>query len=127
MKRTFIKAFIIGLVIGVISLFLTGCNHTNNRDQVMPVFKINEKQNFISLVAYMRDAKNVSQATKDEVVRRIESSGFGYICEHDRCFMYRGQVKVQIQPDHIYIEYPDKTYQRVWDTNQAADMLYNLS
>ena len=123
------------ILLGLVAVALAGCSKsvafttTVHRepvsDRLVNQRIIEEKTNFINLVFFMRDTKTVSVESKNEVIRRIEMSGFGYICEHDRCFMHRGQVKVQIQPDHIYMEFPDKSYKRIWDTSLAADMIYS--
>jgi hypothetical protein len=122
------------ILIGLVSLVLAGCSRSVAYtvvhrppvdDRVVNQKIIQERTNFLNLVMFMRDTKTVSSESKTEVIRRIELAGFGYICEHNRCFMHRGQMKVQIQPDHIYIEYPDRSTKRVWDTTTAADMIYN--
>lgn len=85
---------------------------------------IEQRQNFIDLVLFVRDSKNASYSAKDEALTRIRASGFDYICEHNNCFMYRNQLKVQIHSDHIWIQYPDKSYKRLWDTSVAVDQIY---
>jgi hypothetical protein len=122
------------ILLGLVSLVLAGCSRSVafttvvNREpvseRIVNQHIIEERTNFFNLVMFMRDTKTVSIESKNEVIRRIESAGFGYICEHDRCFMYRDRLKVQIQPDHIYMEFPDKSYKRIWDTTVAADLIY---
>lgn len=121
------------ILLGLVSLVLAGCSRSVAYtvvhrppvdDRIVNQRILEERTNFLNLVMFMRDTKTVSVESKNEVIRRIESAGFGYICEHNRCFMHRGQVKVQIQPDHIFIEYPDRSYKRIWDVTVAADLIY---
>jgi len=121
------------ILLGLVSLVLSGCSksvaytvvHRPPVDErVVNQRIIEERTNFFNLVLFMRDTKTLSVNSKNEALRRIESAGFGYICEHNRCFMHRGQMKTQIQPDHIFIEFPDKSYKRIWDVTVAADLIY---
>jgi hypothetical protein len=131
MEREIMKKLIL---LSLVCVALAGCSRSVAfttvvhrepvSDRVVNQRIIEERTNFLNLVMFMRDTKTVSSESKNEVIRRIESAGFGYICEHDRCFMYREKLKVQIQSDHIFIEYPDRTYKRIWDTTVALDMIY---
>ena len=121
------------ILLGLLYVVLSGCSrsvaytvvHREPVDErVVNQRIIEERTNFFNLVLFMRDTKTLSVNSKNEALRRIESAGFGYICEHNRCFMHRGEVKVQIQPDHIFIEYPDRSHKRIWDVTVAAGLIY---
>ena len=103
------------ILLGLVSLVLAGCSRSvaytvvhrpSVDDRIVNQRIIEERTNFLNLVMFMRDTKTVSVESKNEVIRRIESAGFGYICEHNRC------------------EYPDRSYKRIWDVTVAADLIY---
>ena len=114
------------ILLGLLSVVLAGCSKSvAYHSSVVDYRVLEERTNFLNLVVFMRNTKTFSSESKTEAIQRIESAGFGYICEHNRCFMHRGQMKVQIQSDHIFIEYPDNSYKHIWDTNMAADIIYS--
>jgi len=123
------------ILLGLVSLVLAGCSRSVAYtvvhrepvdDRIVNQRIIEERTNFLNLVIYMRSNKEVNEQTKLEVMKYIENAGFVYRCEGKfDCFIYRNNLKVRVFPDHIYIEYPDKSYKKIWDANLATNLIYS--
>jgi hypothetical protein len=106
-----------------VSFLLIGCSRSV---PIVDQKNIEERNNFISLVNYMRSNKEVNEKSKTEVMKYIENAGFFYGCESKyECFIYRNNLKVRVFPDYVYIEYTDKTFKKIWDVNLATNIIYS--
>ena len=118
------------ILLGLVVVILAGCSKSvaytvvNNRS--VDERNVQQRSYFMNMVMYMRSTKDVNEQTKSEVMKHIELSGFIYKCESKfDCFITRNNLKVRIYPDHVYIEYPNKSYKKIWDINLAVDTIYS--
>ena len=118
------------ILLGLVVVILAGCSKSvaytvvNNRS--VDERNVQQRSYFMNMVMYMRSTKDVNEQTKSEVMKHIELSGFVYKCESKfDCFITRNNLKVRIYPDHVYIEYPNKSYKKIWDINLAVDTIYS--
>lgn len=114
------------ILFGLIVTILTGCSKVQQVTYIDNTKYNYEKSNFVSLVNYMRTNSQPNETNKNEIMKRIELSGFIYQCDNKtECYIYRNSLKVRIYPDHIYIEYPDKSFKKIWDNNLATNIIYS--
>ena len=118
------------ILLGLVVVILAGCSKSvaytvvNNRS--VDERNVQQRSYFMNMVMYMRSTKDGNEQTKSEVMKHIELSGFIYKCESKfDCFITRNNLKVRIYPDHVYIEYPNKSYKKIWDINLAVDTIYS--
>lgn len=113
------------ILIGLVAVVLAGCSRSLAYNPPVDETISHQRNSFMSMVMYMRSTKDVNEQTKIEVMKQIELAGFIYKCESKfDCFITRNNLKVRVYPDHVYIEYPNKSYKKIWDVNLAMDLIY---
>lgn len=121
-------------IIGLLALSVAGCSLKITRSEVRTTPESDNNQIIEKRITFMRMVEFVktnqysppSERLKREFHAMISMSGMRYSCySGNRCFLHKDNMKIQIHPEYVYIEFPDKSYRKIYDANDAVKVIYS--
>jgi hypothetical protein len=116
------------------AIVLAGCSTTIVKREIRTTPEhehnqvIEKRVTFMRLVEFIRVNQHVkpTEELKKELHAMITLTGLRYSCySGNRCFLHKEDMKIQIHPEYVYIEYPDKSYRKIYDPNDAIRVIYS--
>ena len=121
-------------IIGLLALSVAGCSLKITRSEVRTTPESDNNQIIEKRITFMRMVEFVktnqysppSERLKQEFNAMISMSGMRYSCySGNKCFLHKDNMKIQIHPEYVYIEFPDKSYRKIYDANDAVQIIYS--
>lgn len=122
------------VLIGLLALSVAGCSFKVHRSEIRTTPEsennqvIEKRITFLRMVEFIRVNHSAppSETMKLEFNSMISLSGMRYACNTDnKCYLYKDNMKIQIFPEFVYIEYPDKSYRKIYDPTDAVKIIYS--
>jgi len=121
-------------IIGLLALSVAGCSLKISRSEVRTTPESQNNQIIEKRITFMRMVEFVktnqysppSERLKQDFNAMISMSGMRYSCyPGNKCYLHKDDMKIQILPEYVYIEFPDKSYRKIYDANDAVKVIYS--
>ena len=121
-------------IVGILAIFVAGCSFNMTRSEVRTTPESQNDQIIEKRVTFMRMVEFVkknqfsppSEKLKQDFHAMISMSGMRYACyTGNKCYLHKDNLKIQIHPEYVYIEFPDKSYRKLYDPNDAVQVIYS--
>lgn len=121
------------VIVGLLAISVAGCSATVVREvRTTPNHEHNQviekRITFMRLVEFVKSNQNTRPT--EEIKRKgfdlIAATGLRYACyAGNKCYLHKDTMKIQILPEYVYIEYPDKSYHKIYDAQDAVKIIYS--
>lgn len=121
------------VIVGLLALTFAGCSLKIHRSEIRTTPEsqndeiIEKRVTFLRMVEFVKTNQYSppSETLKNEFHAMITLSGMRYACySGNKCFLHKDNMRIQIHPEYVYIEYPDKSYRKIYDPNDAVTLIY---
>lgn len=122
------------VIVGLLALSVAGCSFKLVRSEIRTTPESENHEIIEKRVTFMRMVEFVktnqysppTERLKQEFHAMITMSGMRYSCySGNACFLHKDNMKIQIHPEYVYIEFPDKSYRKIYDANDAVSVIYS--